>query len=258
MLLDSDYSGTAGENAVARKGTLPQERLIRIFLNGNLFSYLLCTPVDMKELVIGWLLTQGCIGALNDIDSLKACDSDTDVNVWLRSELALSPSKYHFVASSGCSGGQLNSLRYFKDIKKLESPLTVNIKDLAGLMSGMFRKLATVTNNAGLHCASLTASDDFSNMLLTYDIGRHNAVDKVIGAGLLKDIDFASAILTTSGRISSDMVLKAATAGVPIIVSPKSITTLAVDLASSAGIAAVGRLGRQGRIIAGQVGRIAE
>jgi FdhD protein len=243
---------------MARNGTMPQEKLIRIFLNDRLFSHLLCTPVDMKELVVGWLLTQGCIGALDDIDSLRVCDSDTDVNVWLRSELDSSPSRHHFVTASGCSGGQVNSLQYFKDIKKLESPLTVHVDDLTVLMSGMFRKLANVGNNRGLHCASIAAGGDYSSILLRYDIGRHNAVDKVIGAGLLKGIDFSSAILATSGRISSDMVLKAATAGVPIIVSPKSITTLAVDIASSAGIAAVGRFGRRDRIVAGQVDRIAE
>ena len=258
MLRDSDYLGSTGENVVAQKRMMPQEKLIRIFLDGNLFSYLLCTPVDMKELVIGWLFTQGCIGALDEINSLSACDTETDINVWLRSELASPPSKYRFVTSSGCSGGQVDSLQYFKDIEKLRSSLSVSGKDLVDIMSRMFDKLASIIDNSGLHCASLARSDNFSDILIGYDIGRHNAVDKVIGAGLLKDIDFASTILTTSGRISSDMVLKAAAAGVPIVVSPKSITTLAVDIASSAGIAAVGRLGRQDRIVVGQVSRIAD
>ena len=238
--------------------TMPEEKLVKVFVNGSLFSFLLCTPINMKELAVGWLFTQGCIRSMDDINSLSVCDSMDDINVWLASEPTSPPSKYRFITSSGCSGGQVDSLQYFKEIEKLRSSLRVSGKDLVGIMSRMFDKLASITDNSGLHCASLARSDNFSDILIGYDIGRHNAVDKVIGAGLLEDIDFGSTILTTSGRISSDMVLKAAAAGVPVIVTQKSITTLAVDIASSAGIAVVGRLNKPDAAVMGQADRIAD
>jgi len=236
--------------------TLPEEKLIRVFINNNFFSYLLCTPVSIKELAIGWLFTQGYINILDDVNSLNACDDMLDINVYLKSEPPSSSSKYDFITSSGCGGGQVSSLQYFKDIKKLRSSLEVNVKNLVSVMSEMLRKLASITSSSGLHCAALVRNDDFSDLLIGYDVGRHNAVDKVIGAGLLKGVDFDSTIMTTSGRISSDMVLKAAAAGVPIIASQRSVTTLAVDIASSAGIAVVGRLNRPSRIVAGKIERI--
>jgi len=72
----------------------------------------------------------------------------------------------------------------------------------------------------------------------------------------MKNIDFGSSILATSGRISSDMVLKAVAAGVPVLASQRSVTTLAVEIAEAAGIALVGRLSKPDRIILGQKDRI--
>lgn len=237
-------------------GSLPQEELIRLFINDRFFSHLLCTPVNMKELTVGWLFTQGIINSLEDITSLNLCDGVSDIRVSLEAELITQPSQYRPVTSSGCSGGQVNSLQYLKDMVKLESSLTVSSRDLVRMMSAMFHKLVALNNNSGMHCASLVNGVDFSDMLLTYDVGRHNAVDKAIGAGLLKGIDFGSAILATSGRVSSDMVIKAAAAGVPVIASQRSVTSLAADMAASAGIAVVGRLNKPDRLVLGQTDRI--
>lgn len=241
---------------MARTSTLPQEELIRLFINGRFFSHLLCTPVNMKELAIGWLFTQGIINSLDEMSSLDLCDGVSDIRVSLKSEVVWQPSQYRPVTSSGCSGGQMNSLQYLKDVAKLESSLTVRSRDLVRIMSAMFHKLAALNNNSGMHCASLVSGADFSDMLLGYDVGRHNAVDKVIGAGLLKGIGFDRTVLATSGRVSSDMVLKAAAAGVPIIVSQRSVTSLAAHIASSAGIAVVGRLTKPDRLVIGQTDRI--
>ncbi len=240
------------------KRALPQEEVIRLYMNGDLFTHLLCTPVSMKELAIGWLFTQGIVTGLEDITSLDVCDGVSDIRVALSPESDARSSRYRPITSSGCGGGQINSLQYLKKVARLESSLTVRTSDLVSIMSRTFRELASLNANSGMHCASLVSGGDFSDMLLAYDVGRHNAVDKAIGAGLLKGIDFGSAILATSGRVSSDMVIKAATAGLPVIASQRSVTSLAADMASSAGIAVVGRLNKPDRLILGQRDRIVD
>ena len=95
-----------------------------------------------------------------------------------------------------------------------------------------------------------------SQSFFAYDIGRHNAVDKVIGSGLLHDVDFSNMVLAASGRISSDMVLKATRAGIPVMISPRSVTTMAADIASRANIAIAGRMAKQNKVYAGNVERI--
>jgi FdhD protein len=81
-------------------------------------------------------------------------------------------------------------------------------------------------------------------------------VDKAIGAALMGGADFGCSVLATSGRISSDMVLKASRAGVPVVLSPRSVTTMAADLADRADIVIVGRLSKPDRLITGNKKRI--
>jgi FdhD protein len=238
------------------RSSLPQERLLRLFINGRFFTHILCTPVSLKELTMGWLFTQRYIDGLDDVGSLGACEGDTEISVSLKRGVPTQPAKYNPVSTSGCSGGEVDASQYFQALKRLESTLTVSMTCLRDVMSAMFRRLASNGDMSGMHCASLASGDNFADLLTAFDVGRHNAVDKVIGAGLLKSVDFSSGILATSGRISSDMVLKAARAGVPVVVSQRSVTTLAADLAGSAGVAIVGRINRRDRVVLGQTNRI--
>ena len=82
----------------------PIEKMIRLFINGAYFSRILCTPHDLKELVIGWLYTQQIVDSPDDMDALGVCDSMTDVSIKLGHEIG-NVRDYHPVTSSGCSGG---------------------------------------------------------------------------------------------------------------------------------------------------------
>ena len=212
----------------------------------------------MKELATGWLFTQGYLSDPNDINTLVVCDDMTDITVQLKGELPSRSSAYHSVTTSGCGGGEVDSLQYFKDINRVTTPLTAKGSCFPEVLSAMFRELTALNSGPGIHCACLARGESFADLLLGYDIGRHNAVDKAIGAGLLADVDFGSTILATSGRVSSDMLLKAAVAGIPIIASQRSVTTLAAQLAASAGIAIVGRLSKPDRVVLGQTDRITD
>ena len=145
---------------------------------------------------------------------------------------------------------------YTLDEKPIGSKLTVEAARLPGLLSAMFREHEARCPERGMHCAALIAADDDGDMIITRDVGRHNAVDKAIGIGLMKSLDFGRTIAATSGRISSDMVLKAWRAGIPIVLSPRSVTTMAEEFARKAGIAVVARLARPDRVLAGKTDRI--
>ncbi|HUV29856.1 MAG TPA: formate dehydrogenase accessory sulfurtransferase FdhD [Acidobacteriota bacterium] len=241
-----------------QKGQLPEEKMVRLFLNGRFFSHLLCTPRDLKEFAVGWLFCQEYIDGPDQIDTLgvASCDGSPDISVCLSTPVPSQPSPASLVTPTGCGGGRIESSQYLRDLVPLTSPLTISAGRLPGIMSMMFRELASRGGGPGVHCAALVTGDDPSAWPMGFDVGRHNAVDKAIGAGLLHGVDFGAAILATSGRVSSDMVLKSARAGVPVVTSQRSVTTLAAEIAAAAGIAVVGRLNRPDRVVLGRVDRI--
>lgn len=235
---------------------LAQETLVRLFVNGQLFTHLLCTPSSLKEFAVGWLLGQGIINRFEDILSLAVCDELTDINVHLGSQTSDIEKRFKPIEAPGCGGGQINSLHYFESVKPVDSGLTIPVGECRRALSSMFRHLDEISPGSGVHCAAVFDQRDHMGMTFAYDVGRHNAVDKAIGAAILRSFDFAASMLTTSGRISSDMILKSALAGIPIVVSPRSVTTLASELAEKACIGIVGRLGKAEPVLVGYTTRI--
>jgi len=98
-----------------------------------------------------------------------------------------------------------------------------------------------------MHCAAL--SDGREILALSEDVGRHNAVDKVLGKGILKEVNFRSTMLMTTGRISTDMILKAANVACPFVVSRSIPTTSALELANNLGITVIGRINSSNPIV---------
>ena len=235
---------------------LAQEALIRLFVNGQLLTHILCTPSNLKEFAVGWLLGQGIINRFEDILSLAVCDEMTDINVHLGTQISDIEKRFRPIEAPGCGGGQINSLHYFESIKKVDSDLTLPVGECRKALSSMFRQLDDASPGSGIHCAAVLDQRDHLGMTLGYDVGRHNAVDKAIGAAILRSFSFAASILTTSGRISSDMILKAALAGIPIVVSQRSVTTLASELAEKASIGIAGSLGKARPVLVGDKSRI--
>jgi len=235
---------------------LAQEALVRLFVNGQLFTHILCTPTNLKEFAIGWLLGQGIINRFEDILSLVVCDEMTDIIVHLGTQTSDFEKRFKPIEAPGCGGGQINSLHYFESIKQVDSDLTLPVGECRKALSAMFRQLDDAGQGTGIHCAAVFDHCEHLGMTLGYDVGRHNAVDKAIGAAILRSFSFAASILTTSGRISSDMILKAALAGIPIVVSQRSVTTLASELAEKASIGIAGSLGKARPVLVGNKSRI--
>jgi FdhD protein len=237
---------------------LPEESIIELIASSGLSTRLICTPCRLRELVIGWLFTQGLIDKLDDIHSLQICDSNTRVLVQIKPNGAGPAVPSEILLSSGCSGGRVLESSFHVEGFHCNSPLTVTKAALVQAIADMYQVAFGDRDSSGLHCAAVVPLENGRAIIADSDIGRHNAVDKVIGASLLNEINFGLTALVTSGRISSDMALKAIRAGIPVIATRRSVTSLAAELAEKTGIAIAARLTRGRTTIVGNTNRIME
>ena len=141
------------------------------------------------------------------------------------------------ILTSGCGGGITFRIdpRLFPRIR---SPLKVRPQQLFDRMRELFAAGVNYRASRGIHGAALADGDRL--LIVAEDVGRHNAVDKVKGEALLKEVPTTDRILLSTGRISSEMLLKAARMGVPLIASRTSPTEMAVSLAELLGVTIVG------------------
>jgi len=231
------------------------EVLVRLIVNGRPLSHFLCSPESLSELAVGWLFAQKILNDIHEVRLLRVCPRSNDVEVSLTTELRPVEQPV-FALTSGCGGGRVETGVYREAVPVCSSPLCVPQSTIRRIMGEMYTAFARHRRSAGMHCAGLCGVSDSDRIAVACDIGRHNAVDKVIGRGLMEGRDFATSVLVTSGRISSDMMFKAIHAHIPIVASQHSVTSMAVELADLSGIALLGRLNRQQHDAYGRIDRI--
>jgi FdhD protein len=212
----------------------PEEIPVSVRYNERDAVTLMCSPGELRELAVGWLFAEGFLKCGNEIVSIGACDDMRMVTVMASPDRWDVVSQRRRTVSSGCGGGMSRDPNE-DDLRRVDGTHDPN----CSLLRQMLAHATEYKRSGGIHAAALT---DGSRLLFqSEDIGRHNAVDKVIGRGLLADVSFGSTQLLTTGRISSDIVMKTARAGIPVVISLSVATSLAVDLALRAGILLVGR-----------------
>jgi FdhD protein len=216
------------------------ETPLTIFLNDHEFITLLCSPDNLDCLAVGFLRSEGLIERAADIEKI-----DVDVEkgfVYLKTAAKddlINKLYGKRMITSGCGKGSLffNALDSLQS-KRIESPLQVKAEEILKLVGAVQDKALLFKSTGGVHSAALAERDQI--LFYSEDIGRHNAVDKIVGECILKDISLEDKILLTSGRISSEIVIKGAKLGLPLIVSRSAPTSLAVELARETGITLVG------------------
>jgi FdhD protein len=219
---------------------VPAESALSIYVNGFELATLMCTPLQQQALAIGFLANEGLIAALGEVRVAHVCARGTCVDVWLSHALQR-PSRS--IITSGCGGGLT-----FDDLSRHVEPLHSDVRVTPAQIHTLMRQLYSAGQLygavRGIHSSAL--SDGERLLLVAEDVGRHNTLDKLRGLALLQDVDTRDRILLSSGRISSEMLNKAAQMGVPIIVSRTSPTSLSLALAQAWGITLIGyaRAGR--------------
>ena len=214
------------------------EEALTVFADGLEVATLLYTPPMTLELTLGYLFSEGMIKSRDDITSLSI--KKGSVFVELKDGV---PQKREGGAgktiTSGCGGGV--SFIYpqgVQDIKKLKSKRAIP-QDKVLELAAQFRKLSELfEKTGGVHSAALSDGKEF--IAFAEDIGRHNAVDKVFGKCLLEGINTEDALLFTTGRVSSEILLKCAKRRTPVIVSRSAPTSLSVRLGERLGITVIG------------------
>ena len=209
---------------------------LTITLNNREVVTLLCSPTNLEYLAAGFLFSEGLIEGKDDIKEIKVDDEGAMVQVETKKDkgfLSL-PSSRRLVTSGGGRGAPL----YHAQQAKVESDIEISVGEAFTLVDDFVQRSAVFKATGGVHSAALC--DTKSILVFSEDIGRHNAIDKVFGECMLKDIPTAGRLVITSGRVSSEILLKVAKRDVPVLISKSAPTNMGVKLASDLGITLIG------------------
>jgi FdhD protein len=233
---------------VAATDRAAAEEPLAIRLHGRAFATVMRTPGAERELAAGFLLAERIIGSADDLGTIEYCrDADARgnvVNVTLVDERTAAralESRRDVTSTSSCGvcGRQtIESLTV--DLPTIATRISVSAARLASTPESLRAAQTGFDATGGLHAAGLFTSEG-ALVDVAEDVGRHNAVDKVIGRRLLaEELPLSDYLLCVSGRTSFEIVQKAAVAGIPIVAAVSAPSTLAIDLAAAAGITLVG------------------
>ncbi len=229
-----------GEEKKEIEDLIVRELPLTVMVNDNELVTLLCSPGELNYLACGFLLSEGIIRGRDDVKSINAGKNNNYINIELQKGVEVNrdiPGKR--IISSGCGGGGgFYSLQDIENCKPLDSDIRINKDDVLSLMRELDKKSVLFRDTGGVHSAALAASGGIE--VFSEDIGRHNAVDKIFGKCLLNSISTEDRIILTSGRISSEILIKVVKRGVSVIVSRSAPTDMAVKLAKKLKVTLVG------------------
>ncbi len=217
-----------------------EEAVLRIFLNEQEMVALSCTPYDQTFLAVGFLISERILKGKEQIRTIDF--SEDRVTVYTNSAYKIPEvSQRGGIFTSGCGKGK--TFANWEEINPLEDTLinldfTLGPDEVFETMLQFEKRSELFRQTAGVHSAALAKKNGI--VLFNEDIGRHNAVDKVLGESFLKGIDLKDKFLVISGRVSADIISKLWNCGLSMVVSRTAPTSLAVKMAQKLGITLVG------------------
>ena len=222
----------SGEKWQSDTVAIPGELPLTIFVNGQEVATILCTPTRLIQLVLGFLYLEGIIADQQDVASLRVCEDEPIADVRLLKGEYNAPSRR--TITSGCGSG----ISFDTLSPQVVSDLVVAPEEILSLMRQLYQQQELFQEAGGIHSSAL--ADREKILVSAEDIGRHNTLDKIMGDCLIRKLSAQDKILLTTGRISSEMVLKAARMQVPMVVSRGTPTERAVTLGKELGITVIG------------------
>jgi FdhD protein len=236
----------AAHTVERRRDYVAEERPLHIFVNQTHYVTILCLPTLLKELAVGYLLSEGVLNSVGEINEIRFEDGGkchVQLKAGIDAEKRISISQpFARLVLTACGSPDYWPLPKLVDrlnLKKL--PLGYKVKaEVVSEAVGRLNTLAeTFRRTGGVHVAASYSAD---GKLMTYaeDVGRHNAVDKVIGVCAIENVDFSQSFLASSGRLTGDIVLKAVRVHIPIVASLAAALDSGIEVAKRTGLTLVG------------------
>ncbi|MCG8400741.1 MAG: formate dehydrogenase accessory sulfurtransferase FdhD [Firmicutes bacterium] len=231
--------GITGTNHIHREDLVVREAAVTLYLNETEMVTLICSPTDLRELCLGFLFAEGVIRSTQDIKSISL--NQKDGLVWVETAQTVGAEKGFLKRHIASCCGRGRASFYFindTDIKPVTSELLISTGDIVRLMAETEKRAALFNATGGAHGAAL--SDGAAILAFFEDVGRHNTLDKLAGWSLLNNEPARDKVLLFSGRVSSEVLVKTARLGVPVLVSRSAPTDLALELAEKLNVTVVG------------------
>lgn len=239
-----------GVGATPRHDSLAAEEPLEIRVAGTSFAVTMRTPGDDFDLVAGFLVSEGVVSRPDQLRAMRYCageDENTynviDVGVTGPGAVVAAARERNVYTSSSCGVCGLASIDAVATTSAFDvaaDEVQVKAELLAALPDRLREQQAVFERTGGLHAAGLFDAEG-RVLAVREDVGRHNAVDKVVGHALREDrLPLAGTVLQVSGRASFELVQKAAMAGIPVLAAVSAPSSLAVDLADRLGVTLVG------------------
>lgn len=235
-----------GQRVEAQDRAVAEEPL-EIRLHKRPFATIMRTPGADRELAAGFLLAERVLQSSDDLGGIELCrDVENVVDVMLIGPSAegldrLIADRRNVAASAACGVcGRLSIDTLAADLPRVQGALTIGASTLAGLPERLRAGQPLFAATGGLHAAALFQSDG-TLRTSAEDVGRHNAVDKIVGRMVMQDaLPLSDVVLLVSGRTSFEIIQKAWCAGIPVVAAVSAPSSLAIALARDAGITLVG------------------
>ena len=261
----NDLPDTCKSRLVQRDGTekmqdrdVLHEHVINFYVNEVLTMKVTATPAHLPELVIGRLFSEGVIADADEVEALSICEFGTEIRVFLKEQTEKAPiadPDFMEITPTCCTDNRiLNSAALVHRELHPVPPHSWKREDVFLLADRFAEGMPLHRKTWGTHSCFLLHKGQI--VFSCEDLGRHNALDKVIGHALLERIPLAECMLYTSGRTPVDMVSKAIRAGIPVLVSKAVPTAEAVQLAKQYGLTLICSARRDSFLVLNDAGQV--
>lgn len=230
----------SGSEEKIMEDVVVKETPLTIFLNGQELVTLLCTPSHQKYLAAGFLFSEGFLRSREEVKSIEFYEEKGVVNILTTTDIELPKDLFQRrTITSGCGKGAI----FYNALDRLQCrPVKSDLKVPPGTVRNIMRDVNRLSElfkaTGGVHTSALCRGKEI--IIFREDIGRHNAIDKILGQCLLEQIHRDDTLMVTSGRLTSEMLIKVARQGVPVLVSRSAPTDLAVNMAKKLEVTLIG------------------